>query len=99
MSGQRSFVSSDYGLYSCWHCLCEVCTRVHCPKLNRRSKLGFCTTMIARENCPVVKCDFFQHKQKYTVYRIKRKGPSKKDTVIDRLDNIEKVLDRLEKKL
>ena len=55
--------------------------------------------MIARENCPVVKCDFFQHKQKYTVYRIKRKGPSKKDTVIDRLDNIEKVLDRLEKKL
>lgn len=87
-----------YGLYNCWHCLCEVCTRVHCPKINRRYKLGFCTTMIMRENCPVVKCDFFEHKQKHKIYRI-RKRIRKQDIMLEKLNNIEKGLDNLKGKL
>ena len=54
--------------------------------------------MIMRDNCPVVKCDFFEHKQKHKVYRI-RKRIRKQDIMLEKLNNIEKGLDNLKGKL
>lgn len=84
---------NDYGLYNCWGCLCEVCTRIGCPKAHRRTKLGFCLAMLQREACPTVKCDWFVHKQKHKVYRILRRHKHK-DVVIGKLDKIIERLDR-----
>lgn len=87
-----SGMMADYGLYSCWHCLCEVCTRVGCPKFSRKSKLGFCTTMIMRESCPTIKCDWFVHKQKHKVYRVRARF-HKKDAILEKLNMILEKLD------
>lgn len=87
-------MSIEYGLYNCWWCLCEVCTRMHCPWVFRRTKLGFCVTMIQRDKCPIVKCDYFQHRQKHKVYRIIRRH-KKYDIILERLDEIQARLDKL----
>ena len=69
-----------------------------CPKLNRRYKVSFCVSMIMRERCPVVKCDFFSHREKHKVYRIVRKE-KRRDVLLDRLDSIERQLEELGQKL
>ncbi len=77
--------NSKYGLYDCWKCLCEVCTRIDCPKTVRRlSKFNHCFRMAQRGCCPTVKCDWFTHKEKRRIYKVKSKH-SKKDTVIELL--------------
>lgn len=81
-----NYYESKYGLYDCWKCLCEVCTRIGCPKnMLYRSQLEHCLKMRRRECCPVVKCDFFTHKEKHIVLRVKRRA-RKNNRVLDRLD-------------
>lgn len=63
----------QYGSNQCWLCLCEVCTRVKCRKLNRRYSHDFCISMLIRERCPVMKCEDFQHREKHRVYRVRRR--------------------------
>lgn len=60
--------------------------------------VGFCSSMIMRDRCPVVKCDFFQHKEKHKVYRVKRRQ-RKQDVIMERLETIEKGLEELAKKI
>jgi len=50
--------------------------------------------MIMYERCPIIKCDFFQHKGKHKVYRIVRKE-KKRDRLLEKLAAIEKKLDDL----
>lgn len=78
---------SKYGLYDCWKCLCEVCTRIGCPKCISKSELGHCVAMYKRDACPTVKCDWFVHKEIHKVYRIKRKY-KKPDRVAHLLEEI-----------
>lgn len=85
-----------YGSNQCWLCLCEVCTRIRCPKLNRRYKLDFCISMLTRERCPVKKCEWFEHKQKHRVYKVLRRE-RKRERIMERLDDIQKVLEALQK--
>ena len=67
-------IESKYGLYKCWPCLCEVCTRIGCPKHQRHSdRLNHRLTMQRRESCPTVKCDWFTHREKIRVYRVRRR--------------------------
>ena len=82
----------------CWLCLCEVCTMVRCPNLYKRYKVNFCASMTIRERCPVPQCDFFQHKQKHKVYRIKRRY-TRRDQILSRLDTIERSIGSLTGKL
>ena len=72
----------------CMRCLCEVCDRMNCPKVNRRYKAGFCASMLDRERCPVLRCDYFAHKQKRKAYRVVRRA-RKRDQLLERLDFIE----------
>lgn len=89
-----NFYHSKYGLYDCWKCLCEVCTRIQCPKIQRRQKLGHCLVMYQRGCCPTVKCDWFEHKEKHQIFRIKRRY-SKPDAVMEKLNEIMERLDKL----
>ena len=76
---------SKYGLYKCWMCLCEVCTRIGCPMHQRHNdKLNHCLTMQRRESCPTVKCDWFNHKEKTRVYRVHRRY-TRRDFMVDLL--------------
>lgn len=88
---------SKYGSNQCWLCLCEVCTRFQCPKLNRRFRMDFCLSMLTRERCPVVKCDWFRHKEKQKVYRFLRRE-RKRDKLLERLDNIQRGIEELKKR-
>lgn len=88
-----------YGLYDCWNCLCEVCTRYNCPKnhLLWISKHYHCCKMRSRDTCPVIKCDFFEHKQIHKRYIMIRKH-GRKHIIIEKLDEILNKLDKLENK-
>lgn len=85
---------SKYGLYDCYNCLCEVCTRRYCPYCRRRAKYDFCVCMIYDELCPIRKCDFFEHKEIHLVWRVKRIGKRKKSVVI--IDKLDEILEKLE---
>lgn len=87
---------SKYRLYNCYHCLCEVCTRRHC-QYSRMSYLhDFCIVMRGREVCPVRKCDFFEHKEKFRVWKVKRKGvKSRTNIVMEKLNEISKKIDSM----
>ncbi len=50
--------------------------------------------MIQAEFCPILKCDFFDHKEKHRIFRIRHKK-SRKKTMMDKLDEILAKLDRL----
>ena len=50
--------------------------------------------MIYRERCPVIKCDYFEHKQKNKTYRITGRY-RKKYKLLERLEAIEVKLDEL----
>lgn len=87
--------SSDvyYSLGKCWFCLCDVCTRVHCPKnMFYKASFSHCLKMMQREACPTIKCDFFEHKQKIRVFKVRRKV-SRGASIINKLDEIIKKLD------
>lgn len=84
---------SKYAL-RCTRCLCEVCTRIHCPYYHRRTRWDFCLIMMQMERCPILKCDFFEHKEKRRIIRFIRKK-SRKKTMMDKLDEILAKLDRL----
>lgn len=87
-----------YGLYNCWNCLCEVCTRFNCPKNYKwYSMYLHCEKMRNRESCPVYKCDFFEHKEIHKRYRLVRRYKYH-DAITDKLDMILKRLDDLEGK-
>lgn len=83
-----------YASNDCWFCLCEVCTRIHCPKYNRRYSLDFCISMMLRERCPVPKCDYFDHKEKHKVLRFLRRQ-RRPDPILDKLASIENTLNQL----
>ena len=52
--------------------------------------------MIQAENCPILKCDFFSHKEIHLGWRVKRKdSQSQKKTAMQKLDEILAKLDRL----
>ena len=89
---KRNYIPSNYGLYDCYKCLCEVCTRVGCPKIHRKSKISHCIAMRQRGVCPTVKCDWFTHKEKHKVYRIIRKR-RKVDIIDAKLNEIINKLD------
>lgn len=80
---------TSYGLYNCWHCLCEICTRKGCPyhAVWIRYRHDHCIKMIRCEFCPVRKCDFFRHKQKHLVLKVTRKH-RRADTILGKLDEI-----------
>lgn len=87
---------SKYGLYDCWNCLCEVCTRRYCRTVKRHAKYDFCVRMMELDFCPVRKCDFFEHKEIHLVLRVSRKGKHKKsEMIMDRLNEILAKLDRM----
>lgn len=88
---------ASYGSGLCWLCLCEVCTRRSCRKLNRRYTLDFCFSMILRERCPVVKCEQFEHKQKHRYFRVARRHRAV-DRLSARLAVIEGLLAKLVEK-
>lgn len=91
---KKDYIPSNYGYYDCWKCLCEVCTRVGCPKDIRYMKpLAHCLHMRQRGCCPTVKCDWFHHKEKRRVFRVVRRHKLR-DTILEMLDE---VLSRLEK--
>lgn len=85
----------NYGLYDCWNCLCEVCTRRYCPKLwgRKNTKVQACLAMKHRGMCPTRKCDFFEHKEIHLVLRVKRKGNHKPSAVI--LSKLDEILAKL----
>ena len=86
---------SKYSLH-CHFCLCEVCTRRRCPYYHRRTRWDFCLAMIQAENCPILKCDFFSHKEIHLGWRVKRKeSQSRKKTAMQKLDEILAKLDRM----
>lgn len=86
---------SKYGLYNCYNCLCEVCTRRYCQLIQRDTKWAFCGRMRDCDFCPVRKCDFFEHKEVHMVLRVKRKGKHKKSQqILDKLDEILAKIDR-----
>lgn len=87
---------SKYG--NCFHCLCEVCNKMRCKNIYKRYSFDFCTSMIMRERCPIIKCDFFRHKEKLKVFRIVRRE-KKRDKLMERLDEIQTKLDKLTNKL
>lgn len=87
----------EYGFYECWKCLCEVCTRVNCPKNHVYiSKVGHCIKMIRRDACPTIKCDYFVHAQKHKVLKVCRKL-KKTQTIHNKLNEILQRLDNLVK--
>lgn len=54
------------------------------------------TTDAQAENCPILKCDFFSHKEIHLGWRVKRKdSQSRKKTAMQKLDEILAKLDRL----
>ena len=92
-----NYYHSKYGLYNCWSCLCEVCTRVHCPKnLCYKDKLSHCLKMLQRESCPTVKCDSFEHKEKHIIFRVKQRT-RKVDLTLSKLDAILEGIEFLKK--
>lgn len=84
---------ASYGSNHCWLCLCEVCTRMHCRKLNRRYSIDHCISMYLRERCPVRKCEDFQHRQKHKVFKVLRRE-KKKDQLNEKLDRLLELLER-----
>ncbi len=50
--------------------------------------------MMQMDRCPILKCDFFEHKEKRRMIRFIRKK-SRKKTMMDKLDEILAKLDRL----
>lgn len=90
-------IQSNYGLYDCYKCLCEVCTRIGCPKnVKYRSKLDHCLHMRLRLACPTVKCDWFVHREKRRFYKIVKRH-RRVDAIMEKLSAIEKKLDGNEK--
>lgn len=60
--------------YRCWTCLCNVCTKHRCPYLGYITyHWDICYRNQCNENCPVTHCDYFVHKCKHKIYRIKPK--------------------------
>lgn len=77
----------------CYLCLCQVCTGHKCPFIvAHRYQSNICNYTRSMDGCPRVKCDYFVHKQKHKIYRIKRKH-NKTDIQIDLLQQILKKLD------
>ena len=64
----------------------------------KRYRIGFCTSMIMRERCPIIKCDFFEHIEKHKVYRVVRRE-KKRDQLIRRLESLEKRIGDLAERL
>lgn len=92
----KIYYFSKYRLYGCHFCLCEVCTRRYCKYSRLAALFDFCKVMRGREICPVLKCDFFEHKEKVRVWKVRRKGKSsKKNMLFEKLDEICKKIDKL----
>lgn len=83
-----------YGSYKCWLCLCDVCTRIGCPyhPIRHSNRLDHCYKMMRCEFCPVLKCDYFEHKQRRMVLRVKRRH-GRGDSILEKLDEIIRKLD------
>lgn len=84
-----------FGRGFCWYCLCEVCTRHKCPHPSYGWKWLYCAHMDVANRCPTLKCDYFTHKEKHKVYRVKRRGPKRQDVILEKLNQIEEKLDKL----
>ncbi|MCL2580814.1 MAG: hypothetical protein FWE32_12440 [Oscillospiraceae bacterium] len=54
--------------------------------------------MISNERCPVIQCDFFQHKQKKKAYRVIQKE-KKRDLLAERLASMEEKLTEISRRL
>lgn len=90
-----NFYNSKYGLYDCYKCLCEVCTRIDCPKMTmHHNKLQHCLIMRQRGCCPTIKCDFFTHQEKRKILKVRRRY-QKQDAIIEKLNEIMERLDKL----
>ena len=68
----------------CYMCLCEVCTLHKCPHLENYRKyrhgermwgVEVCFRQTSLGNCPVVKCDFFNNRQRKKVYVVRKYKP------------------------
>lgn len=77
----------------CYMCLCEVCTRSKCPFVYAHRfepRLYFCQSCLRMQRGARLECDFFEHKLKKRVYRMKI---SRRETLERKLDRIQKMLE------
>lgn len=85
--------------YTCWYCLCDVCTRVHCLRQTFvKSKFARCMYCQTHNLCPVTHCDFFEHKQKFKRFRIIHKK-KKYDTVLSELQSLNNKIAEMSKNM
>ena len=83
----------------CYRCLCEACNHRHCKlRHNWRYRIDFCYRMHELSRCPVIKCDYFQHKQKKKCYKIVRRE-KRADLLLSHLEELNRKLDALGDKL
>ena len=54
--------------------------------------LNFCLRMHSLERCPVIKCDYFEHKHKKKAYKVVRRQ-KKRDVLLQRLEELNRKLD------
>lgn len=68
----------------CYYCVCTVCNMARCP--HGHDKFEHCLRACHNQNkrIPILECDYFQHKQKTKVFKVKRKiTPNKLYTSAD----------------
>ena len=82
----------------CYYCLCDVCNLVKCP-YKPKDKASICYKrcyLKGFEKRPLLQCDFFVHKQKTKMYKVKlhnRKLYTEKDVA----DMFQQILEKIER--
>ena len=82
----------------CYYCLCDVCNLVKCP-YKPKDKASICYRRCYRKGFthkPLLQCDFFVHKQKTKMYKVKLHN-SKLYTEKDVADMFQQIIERLDK--
>lgn len=78
----------------CYRCLCAVCTRINCPFVYAHrfeDRLYFCQACMNTQRGARIECDFFDHKQRHHVYRMKL---SRRETLERKIDRILMLLEK-----
>lgn len=98
---------------NCSICLCKVCNSVKCPnpyntlhkfrgvprEWKKNPHIDMCARRIVNEDCPIIQCDYFHHKQLSTYYMIKYRRPKREDVIMEKLEELENQLKYLAEKL
>lgn len=77
--------------YKCFNCICDGCNRRRCPWPSKKL-YHVCLHNIQADNCPKIKCDFFESKYKHPVYRVVRRS-KRSDLILVKLDYIIRLLE------